>query len=116
MGQILFQGDFDKKCMSRKFRIFGDPIQGNKKWLRRSMDQGIKGSNEKKCCFGLLYRKNIKNSIHHYNHMVKPILLCASDFWGCLKLPKNNPIEGFTICSANNYLVYKNKPILWAST
>ena len=25
--------------------------------------------------------------------MVKPILLYASDFWGCLKLPKNNPIE-----------------------
>ena len=25
--------------------------------------------------------------------MVKPILLYCSDFWGCLKLPKNNPIE-----------------------
>ena len=25
--------------------------------------------------------------------MIKPILLYASDFWGCLKLPKNNPIE-----------------------
>ena len=25
--------------------------------------------------------------------MVKPILLYASDFWRCLKLPKNNPIE-----------------------
>ena len=27
--------------------------------------------------------------------LVKPILLYASDFWGCLKLPKNNPIETF---------------------
>ena len=25
--------------------------------------------------------------------MINPILLYASDFWGCLKLPKNNPIE-----------------------
>ena len=25
--------------------------------------------------------------------LIKPILLYASDFWGCLKLPKNNPIE-----------------------
>ena len=25
--------------------------------------------------------------------MVKTILIYASDFWGCLKLPKNNPIE-----------------------
>ena len=25
--------------------------------------------------------------------MIKPILLYSSDFWGCLKLPKENPIE-----------------------
>ena len=25
--------------------------------------------------------------------MIKPILLYNSDFWGCVKLPKNNPIE-----------------------
>ena len=25
--------------------------------------------------------------------MVKPILLYASDFWGCHKLPVNNPID-----------------------
>ena len=27
------------------------------------------------------------------NVLIKPILLYASDFWGCLKLPTNNPIE-----------------------
>ena len=32
-----------------------------------------------------------KTDIH--NVMVKPIILYASDFWGCLKLPKNNPVE-----------------------
>ena len=25
--------------------------------------------------------------------MIKPILLYGSDFWGCLKMPRNNPIE-----------------------
>ena len=25
--------------------------------------------------------------------MIKPILLYSADFWGCLKMPKNNPIE-----------------------
>ena len=60
-----------------------------------------------KAAFGTLFRKNIKNSIHLYNHMVKQILLIC-------KLPNNN--QDFTICSANNYLVYKNKPILWASS
>ena len=27
--------------------------------------------------------------------MIKPILTYASDFWGCLKFPQNNPIETF---------------------
>ena len=26
---------------------------------------------------------------------LEPILLYASDFWGCLKIPINNPIENF---------------------
>ena len=42
---------------------------------------------------GPLFRQNIQNSIHLYHHMIKPILLYVSDFWGCLKLPKNSPIE-----------------------
>ena len=25
--------------------------------------------------------------------LIKPILLYVSDFWGCMKLPKSNPIE-----------------------
>ena len=32
-------------------------------------------------------------TIHLFDTCVKPILLYNSDFWGCLKLPKNNPIE-----------------------
>ena len=46
-----------------------------------------------KAALGSLFRKNITNTIHLYNHMVKPIFLYASNFWGCLKFPKNNPIE-----------------------
>ena len=46
-----------------------------------------------KNALGPLFQNNLQNSIHLYNYMVKPILLYASDFWGCLKLPKNNPIE-----------------------
>ena len=32
-------------------------------------------------------------TIHLFDTCVKPILLYNSDFWDCLKLPKNNPIE-----------------------
>ena len=42
---------------------------------------------------GPLFQRNIWNTIHLYNYMVRPILLYAADFWGCLKQPKDNPIE-----------------------
>ena len=42
---------------------------------------------------GPLFRANIRNTLHLYNYMVKPILLYCSDFWGTLKHPKNSPIE-----------------------
>ena len=42
---------------------------------------------------GPLFRKEILTSLHLFDSLVKPILLYASDFWGCLKLPKDNPIE-----------------------
>ena len=32
-------------------------------------------------------------TLHLFDAMIKPILLYNSDFWGCLKIPKNNPIE-----------------------
>ena len=28
-----------------------------------------------------------------FNALIKPILLYSSDYWGCLKMPNNNPIE-----------------------
>ena len=31
--------------------------------------------------------------MHLFNYMVRPILLYCSDYWGCLKQPKNNPIS-----------------------
>ena len=55
--------------------------------------RALKALMKVKHSLGPLFHQNIKNSIHLYNHMVKPILLYMSDLWGCLKLPKNNPIE-----------------------
>ena len=34
-------------------------------------------------------------ALNIYDSMIKPILTYVSDFWGCLKLPQNNPIETF---------------------
>ena len=35
----------------------------------------------------------LEETIKLFDSIIKPILLYASDFWGCLTLPKNNPIE-----------------------
>ena len=42
---------------------------------------------------GKSFNKNINTTLNLFDSMIKPILTYASDFWGCLKLPKNNPIE-----------------------
>ena len=42
---------------------------------------------------GTLFRKHPLISIKLFNTLVEPILLYASDFWGILKPPQNNPIE-----------------------
>ena len=42
---------------------------------------------------GISFRDNIEDTICLFDSLVKPILLYGSDFWGCLKLPKNNPVE-----------------------
>ena len=42
---------------------------------------------------GTLFKLDVNITLHLFDSLRKPILLDGSDFWGCLKLPKNNPIE-----------------------
>ena len=44
---------------------------------------------------GALFRKHVVTTLHLFDSLIKPILLYSSDYWGCLKLPKKNPIETF---------------------
>ena len=46
---------------------------------------------------GPYFMKYVLISLHLFDSLIKPILLYASDFWECLKLPKNNPIENVQI-------------------
>ena len=49
---------------------------------------------------GPLFKTHVDVSLHLFDTLIKPILLYGSDFWGCLRLPKNNPIENMhmTFC------------------
>ena len=42
-----------------------------------------------------IFHTHITTTLHLLDTLIKPILLYASDFWGCLKPPKDNPIEKF---------------------
>ena len=42
---------------------------------------------------GTLFKVDVNITLYLFDSLIKPILLYGSDFWGCLKLPKNNPIE-----------------------
>ena len=46
---------------------------------------------------GPLFRKHLLTTLHLFDSLIKPILLYSSDYWGCLKLPKKNPIETFLL-------------------
>ena len=60
-------------------------------------DRGLRALGAIKTKLGINFRKHIPITIHLFDSLVKPILLYASDFWGCLKLPKVNPIENLHI-------------------
>ena len=44
---------------------------------------------------GPSFNENLQLILSLIQSLVKPILLYASDFWGCLKVPKTNPVEIF---------------------
>lgn len=46
---------------------------------------------------GNFFRLHPSTTISLFDSLVKPILLYSSDFWGCLKLPENNPIENMYV-------------------
>ena len=61
--------------------------------LKDLRDRALKGFMKMKNDLGPLFNQDILSTLTLIDSLIKPILLYASDFWGCLKLPKNNPIE-----------------------
>ena len=46
---------------------------------------------------GYFFRQYVSTTLFLFDALIKPILLYASDFWGSLKMPRNNPIENVHI-------------------
>ena len=56
-------------------------------------DRALKAFMSMKNKLGPTFRKHPLVTMKLFETLIKPILLYASDFWGILKLPKNNPLE-----------------------
>ena len=56
-------------------------------------DRALKAYYKLKKTMGFYFRLHPKVTLHLFDILIKPILLYNSDFWGCLKVPNNNPIE-----------------------
>jgi hypothetical protein len=61
--------------------------------LKDLRDRAMKAFFKLKTSMDTSFNRNIKLTLKLLDTLIKPILLNASDFWGCLKTPKNNPIE-----------------------
>ena len=61
--------------------------------LKDLKDRALNAYYSLKNKMGQYFRLNTDTTLHLFDSLIKPILLYNSDFWGCLKIPKNNPIE-----------------------
>ena len=82
----------------RSFKYLGlllTPSGEIKSALNDLRDRAMKAFFKLKNSMGPVFHTHITTTLHLLDTLIKPILLYASDFWGCLKTPKDNPIEKF---------------------
>ena len=71
----------------------GSVVQG----LNDLKSRGNRAFFQLKNKMGEYFRLKPKISIKLFNTLVKPVLLYMADLWGCLKTPKNDPIDSMQI-------------------
>ena len=91
-----FHLDGTKLEMVRSYKYLGFVITPSGEittGLKDLRDRASKGFMKMRNDMGPSFNEDILGTLLLIESLIKPILLYASDFWGCLKLPKNNPIE-----------------------
>ena len=61
--------------------------------LKDLKDRALRALHKLKNKMGITFRKHPTTTIKLFRSLIEPMLLYASDFWGILKMPSNNPIE-----------------------
>ena len=88
-GDLKVETTSEYKYLGFKVTPYGGIIPG----LLDLKDRALKGYFKMKNKMGPLFQKHPLVSIKLFQTLIKPILLYASDFWGVLKMPNNNPFE-----------------------
>ena len=65
--------------------------------LKDLRDRALRAYHKLKTKMGHYFRLHPAITLSLFDSLIKPILLYSSDFWGCLKMPKNNPIENMFV-------------------
>ena len=58
------------------------------------------------------FNSNIQTTLYLYDPFIKPVALYASDFWWCLKLPKNNSVDNFHHMTCKCILFVRTQAIM----
>ena len=93
-----FSFDNTKIETVRSYKYLGfiiTPSGEIKTGLNDLRDRAMKAFFKLKNLMDIAFHRHIKITLYLLDTLIKPILLYASDYWGCLKPPKDNPIEHF---------------------
>ena len=86
----------DKIETTRQYKYLGflvTPSGEISSGLKDLKDRALRGFHKLKNKMGATFRQKPTTTIKLFRSLIEPILLYASDFWGTLKMPSNNPIE-----------------------
>ena len=61
--------------------------------LKDLRDRALEAFMKMKQGLGTTFNYDLLTVLPLIDSLIKPIILYVSDFWGCMKLPKSNPIE-----------------------
>ena len=106
MRRTFFIGN-DKIENVRSYKYLGlvfTPSGEVKSALDDLRSRALKANMSLKHKLGNCFNSYIEETKKLFDSLVKPILLYSSDFWGCLKLPVNNPIENMHTMLCNQLL------------
>ena len=77
------------KYLGFLFTPSGEILSG----LKDLRDRALRAYYSLKNKMGHYFRLHPAITLDLFDSLIKPILLYSSDFWGCLKMPQNNPIQ-----------------------